>query len=139
MIPDPSVLIDILAAEDGIYDQFALEFDEGTLMKIQRQAMEGETILTFSTRYFTPAHVATEDMAEVFDSAIDPSRILENAIGSKGKHLPDNKVFYMRHSKGTGTYVHPVTTLSTMKDNLVNFQMGTDHSEPLQTGTGCST
>lgn len=88
---------DIVIAADEIYEMFAVEFPEGTLIRNDGQTIDGELTLQFGTRYFTQPKVAKGESSLPLDRSIDPFGLLAKAVAYRGKHLGDNKVkYYMR-------------------------------------------
>ena len=73
---------------------FSGHFPEKAMLDLDREMLEGETTLTFGTRYFTPAHVCKNETANQLGQDIDPLGLLSKAIGTRGKHLDDNRVLY---------------------------------------------
>ena len=73
---------------------FGAQFSENALLELDKELVEGETALTFGTRYFTPAHVCRNETSIGLGRIIDPLGLLEKAIGARGKHLNDNQVLY---------------------------------------------
>lgn len=87
---------DIVDAFHEIQDLFALEFADGALIKAEQRNIDGQLVLTFGTRFYTPTHLAKNDVDTSLGLGIDPAGLLRDAVGNRGKHLDDNKVDYMR-------------------------------------------
>lgn len=93
---DRGLFNDIVVAFHEIQDLFALEFAEGALIRADQQNVDGELGLTFSTRYFTPMHLAKNDIDMSLGLGVDPAGLLRSRVGNKGRHLEANRVDYMR-------------------------------------------
>lgn len=103
MAADPTQFNDVIIAADEIYEKFALEFPEGTLLRTEGHTVDGELALHYGTRYFTVSKISKGETSLKLDSSIDPFGILGKAIGTRGKHLSDNKVrYYNRTDMGEG-------------------------------------
>lgn len=94
---------DATAAIEDIHTMFELEFASGALRATEYDTYEGESGLTFGTRYFTPSHVCRNDIGERLPLNIDPLGILTKAVGSRGKYLPENMVMYHQHKTTSST------------------------------------
>lgn len=93
---------DTVAAIQDIHNMFSLEFASGALKGIELESYEGETVLTFGTRYFTPTHVCKSETSERLPKTVDPLGFLAKAVGGGGKYLQDNMVKYHQHRSSTG-------------------------------------
>ena len=86
---------------------FGAHFSENALVELDREVLEGEAALTFGTRYFTPAHVCRNETSIQLGPTIDPLGLLAKAIGTRGKHLDDNRILYheYKHDRVGSKYV----------------------------------
>lgn len=101
---DPAHFNDMVIAVEEIYDKFAAYFPEESLKRTEGQTVDGEFVLYFGTRYHSHHKAAKGESSLKLSRVVDPFGILEKAVGTRGKHLADNKVsFFARTDMGDGT------------------------------------
>ena len=96
---------DAMASTRAIEDMFRQVIPTGTMDDWALSSFQGYTTIDISNRYFTPAHLASQDDEQVpFSTSVDPDRILSVATGKEFIQTEDNEVEYyeaQRNAKGT--------------------------------------
>lgn len=93
----------IVAAIEDIHTMFSHEFLSGALKRIEPESYEGETVLTFGTRYFTPTHICKSETSEKLLHTVDPLGILARAVEGRGKYLHNNMVRHHQYTTTNGS------------------------------------